>query len=1257
MKWITSTVIKQWADTRAAQEVLPELISRLIRATATNISNIRFPNGDAVHLTGWDGVVESADTIFNISPGISLWECGVNANPLQKANEDYNKRTKNPLKHDKASATFVFVTPRIWDKATEWAQEKKQSKKWKDVVVITAIELEDWLSMCPAVALWLVEIVSGRSLKKAYDVESYWNKWASGYNFKLKPSILLGGREKEQQAIYDRISTPSVTLIQSMAQSESFAFAVACILESPDKCNLLSKCIIVDDENTLEQLITEYRDIIFIAKVKHKSHIYATQRGHHIIYAASAAEVFNDVSDTELLKLPLLDRDKFINSLVESGINKKRAEQLSQETVRNITILRRRLKLDFTCPEWAKPENIGDLIPAILVARWKDNIEGDKEIISLIANEKYDSYIKKLQRWAHQDDSPIINIDGKWRIYSPYEAFGYAARYITFKDFENYKEAINRITSDNDPDAIEKMKATTLRIWQFKQRYSDWIKEGLFQTAIMISLSEEKECLNLSVLPSQWIDSIIYNLLNNSSIEWWLSNKNILGTVSEASPKSYIEFIQKDLLKENSIIKQLFTPKGFVDFWGPHENYIEVLFSLQMLSWSEEWLLPVSCILAELCKTKNESNIGNKPIEALYEAYTLWCPQTYANTQQRLQILQTLSKKYSSQSFNLYYKLLNGIDYATVMCTHPMRWRCYNYTKANLTYDELYKSIQCVCKLIVSACNNSEEHICKIIELAHQKSLDKECRAQLLNHVCKNKSAFKGNYEITNSIREIVYRHKIYSKQEWALPKEEIHNWEVLLTELEPDNLLEKYRWIFKEHYIEIPEIDRKELKWEEFVDQTYKYKNKVLMEIEKTYGFNGIYSFAQTVGCPYEVGESYAYTANDEIYKKILNLLLKEQESSIMDFAKGFFSYYAFHHGVKNVISIIKSLDINQYESILTIPLTVASCNCREIWNFIKTLSVGFQNEYWTKILIMGVIQNEDAIFLIEKLNEYKRYDHAIEIISRSLKKISIPTNLIEKTIIGYLSSPNENSIHRTQYDLAQIVLFLDRQEDANLQTLLYIELVLYRLIEQYGNINETQFVKEIMSNPYSMMNIIDEVYLSSDENKRKKELEQMKRHQELWSLYYHILSELRQVPFVDKNNHINVDKLNNYIHQIQALGKAKNKIEGVNTVIGELLGNYPETEDYPPLPICDIIENQNNTDIISGFRTRIYNKRGVTSRPALEGGSLEHRESQKYKKYADRVRYTHPIVCRIFDDLSNDYRYMAESEDKRVKIEKMEY
>ena len=65
MKWITSTDIKQWADRREAQSVLPELVARLIRATASNIAQIRFPSGDAVHLTGWDGILETSESVYH----------------------------------------------------------------------------------------------------------------------------------------------------------------------------------------------------------------------------------------------------------------------------------------------------------------------------------------------------------------------------------------------------------------------------------------------------------------------------------------------------------------------------------------------------------------------------------------------------------------------------------------------------------------------------------------------------------------------------------------------------------------------------------------------------------------------------------------------------------------------------------------------------------------------------------------------------------------------------------------------------------------------------------------------------------------------------------------------------------------------------------------------------------------------------------------------------------------------------------------
>ena len=1257
MKWITSTDLKNWADTRNAQGLLPELVARLIRATSSNINALRFPCGDAIHLSGWDGILDSNERIYNIDSGISLWECGVNSNPKDKANDDYTKRTDDSLGYDKKESIFVFVTPRIWDGATAWATEMKLTGVWKDIVVITAVELEDWLSLCPAVALWLVSKISGKPINKVYDLESYWKKRASSKDIQLKPSILLGGRDIEQKKFYDCISDCSIAIIQSMAQSESLAFAIACILESPDKDNLLSRAIVVEDEDILEQLIDKYQGIIFIANVGHKNHTYATKNGHRIVYAASAAEVFNKDTSAVVVKLPLLDRDKFIASLVECGISKEKATQLSKDTARNITILRRRLGLDYTVPEWAKPENVREIIPAILVARWSEAVDGDKEIVSFIAGESYDSYIIKLQKWAHKDDSPIVTIDGKWRLYSPYEAFEYAAPYINQTDYNNYKEVINRIALDNDPDAIAKMSTDGLHYWQPKQTYSGWVKEGLFQTAIMISLSDGKEDVMTPIAPSMWIDNIIFSILKNSTIEWWFSNKLVLGLIAEASPKSYIEFIQTDLKNEASIIRNLFTPRGITGFLGPHEHYTPILFSLQALLWDSNWLLPVSCILADLSSIKNDSNLYNKPINALYEAFAIWRPQTYATTDQRLQILTTIAKKYPKQAFDLCCKLIDGLDHATVSCTHPMRWRCYNYSYTDITHKEIRDSITCICKLIISVCDNSENQICAILNLASQLVLGCDNRQSLFEYVVAHKDYFVGNFAITNALRHTIYRHTTYADTDWALSKDEIDRWCSLLSMLEPENLLDRYKWIFKDSYVDIVEIDKRHLKWEDAFKQTCIYKYNAIAQIEQSYGFEGVCQFIKAVGCPSEVGESYAYKADDTTYRNVLNLLLKDREDSILDFAKGFFRHYTYRNGVENIISILNSLDIEKYKEVITIPITVMPCACKTMWDYVRTLPSHIQKEYWT-YLNVGVDYKEDAEFIVKKMIEYDRYDRALNIIYHSFySNIRFKADIIEKAIIGILNSEDSNILSRMQYELSEVVYVLDKLEDANPQTLYSIEAWLYKLLEHYGDINDTRFIKEIMSNPESMMEIIDKTYISEDENERAKEIELTKNDNSFALLGFHILLTLRATPFVDKDNNINEAALNRYIDQLQTLGAAKHKIKVVNNVIGGLLGNYPETEDYPPVPICDIIERLNNEDINCGFSTRICNKRGVTMRPAFDGGTLEDNESKKYKKYADKIRFTHPTVFRIFNGLSKDYFHMAREEDTRVKIEKMEF
>ena len=155
MKFITSTHLNQWADTKECQQLLPELIKRLIDASVSDVDRISFPSRDTVYLPGWDGVVSCDERIDMVPAGVSLWECGATKDVKGKIDGDYDKRTKNPLGHDRSDSTFVFVTPRIWEGADEWLQTHGEG--WKKVVVYTAVELERWIEKCPSVGMWLAE--------------------------------------------------------------------------------------------------------------------------------------------------------------------------------------------------------------------------------------------------------------------------------------------------------------------------------------------------------------------------------------------------------------------------------------------------------------------------------------------------------------------------------------------------------------------------------------------------------------------------------------------------------------------------------------------------------------------------------------------------------------------------------------------------------------------------------------------------------------------------------------------------------------------------------------------------------------------------------------------------------------------------------------------------------------------------------------------------------------------------------------------
>ncbi|WP_051081879.1 hypothetical protein [Methyloversatilis universalis] len=214
------------------------MIADLIRASAQDISTIRFPNGDKGQVRGFDGVLDAAGVRPYVPDGASLWEFGVSENAAAKAESDFVKRTNEVEEEQRKQTTFVFATPRTWnngrEKIAEWVSEKQKLGLWKDVVYLDGSMIEDWLRCSPAVAaryaryeLNLFPVLGARS------TDEFWDEYSNRFGPQLVEQVLLAGREQQAEALIRKLSEGvSKILYAADAPDEVVAFTVAAIRSS-----------------------------------------------------------------------------------------------------------------------------------------------------------------------------------------------------------------------------------------------------------------------------------------------------------------------------------------------------------------------------------------------------------------------------------------------------------------------------------------------------------------------------------------------------------------------------------------------------------------------------------------------------------------------------------------------------------------------------------------------------------------------------------------------------------------------------------------------------------------------------------------------------------------------------------------------------------------------------------------------------------------------------------------------------------------
>jgi hypothetical protein len=235
---ITATKIAQWAKTKKAQVTLPRLIRRLVH-TAGKPTEVDFPAGDSTGLPGWDGELESKSGSPWIPKGNSYWEFSCEAAVTMKANKDYEKRTRKTSKKIRSKATLVVLTSRKWSQKKAWRKKKLQAKKWADVRVYDADDIEQLLEENAAVALEFGEELGlvGRGVES---VTKHWEVWSQQSNPPISVEALFLDRNSIRERFIRELrqrtqgNQPELYAVRADSVDEAVAFVCASLMNHPD---------------------------------------------------------------------------------------------------------------------------------------------------------------------------------------------------------------------------------------------------------------------------------------------------------------------------------------------------------------------------------------------------------------------------------------------------------------------------------------------------------------------------------------------------------------------------------------------------------------------------------------------------------------------------------------------------------------------------------------------------------------------------------------------------------------------------------------------------------------------------------------------------------------------------------------------------------------------------------------------------------------------------------------------------------------
>jgi hypothetical protein len=1261
MRWINASQLQTWAGRIDARTVLSRLIGQLIRGSAAEISAFRFPAGDSAQLQGWDGrLIASPHDQFKtyVPDGSSVWEWGVEKSPAGKAKKDYAKRTANPGEDIVPSeTTFVFVTPRTWEGAGTWAASNKKNGPWKDVRAFDAVDLEEWLGLCPAVAASFARGNGFAPSDHAQSIDEFWHIYSGRFSPPLREKVLLAGRSEQKKELEQALASGSgIQRCKGDSLDEVLAFVSAVIRSAEDGTRefLGARTLIVETEEAARQLRSSDGLIMAVRGGATGAAGMLANEGHRVIVPIGR----DTIKPSSAITLPRPSAYEMSEGLQEMGFSEDEALRRAYECGRSVSILARRIpSATAGRPAWSNDQR---LIPAFLAGAWDQSKAADKSIIVALAGaNSYEDVEAGLRELLSLADAPLELVGSVWAVRAPVDLFVHISHLLQQERLTTLGQAVAEVLSELDPalelPPRERMYAS---LNGKVLKHSEWLRDGLATTLLILSaMGRENDVQTPAPSPELFVSRLVEalpGLRDDYRVIASLSRQ--LPMLMEAAPDPLLSALEQMLEGDGAKLKPVFQDsRESSSFWSssPHTG---LLWALERIGHDPKYLQRTTDILAGLVAIDPGGSLSNRPLASLHSLFLTWKPSTNASLEMRLAVLETLASAQPDISWQLIVGLLPRRGQVQFDSQSPRFRDAGASEREKLTYPVLFKTISAILTMAIRLAGLDDKRWSALLKEVHElPTSDRDRLISAFGHAVDQMSA-EQLPTLWKELARLTRHHRAYPSAKWVMEDRQIAVLEGIAARIAPEEQGIQDKHLFTERFPDVPRLDPAKI-----LEQVEELRKNAVERIVTSSGIEGVVDFASRVEAPSIVGGVFGTmvkSPSEAMSAILMNEALPERP---VRFSSGVSSAAFIRFGDSWLSQIRHEIDTEKIQVELLQSLSEWWPIVPTVWNWISQFGEDAEKRFWQGKQPWGLkSKGEELSYVVSKYLRFERPEFVIEALSDRSSEIS-SLQLIAALVAFEQQIAVRPELLRFQgisFGLQQVFQSLQVREDLPLENVAALEYRYLPLLRHmWMDVNpESALDRYLGQSPAFFVQVVADVFRPASKRNDPK-TSPTSEEQARAQVGITLLESFSRVPG-QSGNDIDGSVLNRWVQDAQVIAKELDRAEVAEQYIGKLLTHaVADAEDnlWPHRMIREGLEKWKAPQIEKGIYIGLMNSRGVTSRGPFDGGKQERELAKQIRDNArrlDRWPRTKAVLIAQAESLEREaQREDTEAEQLRLR------